>query len=229
MSTIDRLVSIATDRVTRNSNIDKKVDSWLVLDELLDNAMVKDTEGGRTATKETYIKAGLKFLDDFPARCSARINDIREVIADEKDTVRNRELEEIIGGIRNLKAVTRRVDRNEFVAAIGKDWDRMIELAKEEEREEQEQTDRQKPAPENAQKREAILAVARKFVEENMKNFSPETREQFINKLQVELDRSEQLPDPKIIQRGSARAELEKYAENFRAQQREQKVQGRDR
>lgn len=123
MSIINRMVGIATREVEfeRNSHIDEKVDARLAghLAEI----------PGATASKEAYIKEGLSFLDYFSTLAADEIAEIREVISalSDEETGKLRELEEIIAGIQDLEADAKQVDRDEFAAAIGKDWDEGME------------------------------------------------------------------------------------------------------
>lgn len=124
MSIINRLVSIATREVEfeRNSHIDEKVDARL--------AYHLAQIPGAMASKEAYIKEGLGFLDYFPKSCEAAIDDIRariDSLCDEENSGEISEFKEIIAGIQELEADAKQVDRDEFAAAIGKDWDEAVE------------------------------------------------------------------------------------------------------
>lgn len=124
MSIIQRLVNVATRELEleRSPHLEEMVDARLAghLAEI----------PGATASKEEYVKAGLDFLEYFPTSCAAKIGGIRETIDglnDEENSGEISELKEIITGIQKLEAEAKHVDRAEFAAAIGEDWDEAVE------------------------------------------------------------------------------------------------------
>lgn len=124
MSIICRLVSIATREVEfeMGSDFDEKIDARLA-------GHLAEVPGA-TLDRDAYIQTGMDFLEHFPTSCTATISDIRETIStldDEENAGEIRELEEIISGIQELEAESKQVNRAEFAAAIGKDWDDAIE------------------------------------------------------------------------------------------------------